>query len=377
MRAFRWVNNIFYLSLKEARSLTSDVSLVSLIIFCFTIGIVSPTKGWRVEVVNAPVAIIDYDHSQLSNKLKDAIMPSLFKNPILMNNKSGYQALMDGQVIFLIEIPQNFEVNVLANRHPDVQVLADATAMTQAGIGSSYIEEIFLRTTNDFLKINGIEKIIPFRIAQRYIYNQNTDPTWYISTMQIITNATVLSMIIVGAAFIREKERGTLEHLLVMPVSLFEIVFSKIFSNSLIILIASVFSFYFVAHIGLNVPLSDSFLLYSAILFIYLFSSASIGFLLATFAPSMPQFSLLAVPVYTITYLLSGAATPVNSMPYLMQYLGKILPMTQFVMITKIILLQGGGIINIVYQISVILIAISILTSCALFRFRSMISRQL
>jgi ABC-2 type transport system permease protein len=362
----RWLLNVILLSRKELHSLLSDVALMVLIVFAFTVGIYSVAKGVKAEVSNASVAFLDGDHSDLSRRLRHAIRPPYFNNPVDIARPDIAAALDRGKYIFVIEIPPRFETDVLAGRTPAVQLLVDATAMTQAGLGTSDLQEIFNTELLDFLNIRGGESIMPSRMNLRLQFNPNAENPWYTSVMQIVTNIIVLSIILVGAAVIREREHGTIEHLLVMPVRASEIAVAKIVTNGLVILVVALLSLWLVVHRGLGVPISGSVPLFTLGAFVFLFSVTSLGVWLATLAPSMPQFGLLAVPVYAISYLLSGAATPVESMPAAVQAVVRFLPTTQFVSFSQAVLYRAAG------------VAISgvLFLALALARFRSMLARQ-
>ena len=372
----RWLYNILLLSGKELRSLLKDVTLMALIIFAFTAAIYSVANGVKAEVSNASVAFVDDDHSELSRRLRDAVRPPYFKPPVDLSRSNIDRALDRGDYIFVVEIPPRFEADVLADRMPAVQVLVDATAMTQAGLGTSYLNEIFLAEVLDFLHAGSIEPRLPIRVASRLNFNPNGDSFWFTSVMQIVTNVTVLSIILVGAAVIREREHGTIEHLLVMPVRASEIAIAKIMTNGAVILVAALLSLWLVVHVGLGVPLAGSvgFFIFAACL--YLFSVTALGMWLATLAPSMPQFGLLAVPVYAIAYLLSGAATPVESMPAFIQAMVRLLPTTQFVSLTQAVLYRGAGPFAVWRQLGVIILGGGLFLAFALARFRSMLARQ-
>jgi ABC-2 type transport system permease protein len=372
----RWLLNVALLSGKELRSLLTDVTLMVLILFAFTAAIYSVAKGVKAEVSNASVALLDGDHSELSRRLRDAILPPYFKAPEDITRADEADALDRGRYIFVIEIPPRFEADVLAGRVPALQVLVDATAMTQAGLGAGYLSEIFVGETLGFLHAQGIEALLPIKVASRLRFNPNADSYWFTSVMQIVTNITVLSIILVGAAVIREREHGTIEHLLVMPVRTSEIAMAKIITNGLVILAAAMLSLWLVVHLGLGVPISGSIGLFTAGAVLYLFSVTSLGMWMATLAPNMPQFGLLAVPVYAIAYLLSGAATPVESMPVSIQSVVRLLPTTQFVSMTQAILYRDAGLGVVWPQLAVIAVSGGLFLILALARFRSMLARQ-
>ena len=194
--------------------------------------------------------------------------------------------------------------------------------------------------------------------------------------VQIVTNITLMSIILVGAAVIREREHGTIEHLLVMPVRASEIATAKILTNGLMILVVALLSLWLVVNRYLGVPIGGSVPFFALGTLIYLFSATSAGVYLATLAPSMPQFGLLSVPVYAIAYLLSGAATPVESMPLWLQSLVHFLPTTQFVSFSQAVLYRDAGPEAVWRQLAGMCISGALFLALALARFRSMLARQ-
>ncbi|OZI77555.1 ABC transporter permease [Bordetella genomosp. 12] len=372
----QWMRNVMRLCGKEFRSLARDYTMMLLIVFAFSVAIYSVASGVKAEVANASVAMLDSDRSNLSFRIRDAIQLPYFKPPESIVREDVDDALDHGRYIFVIEIPPNFERDVLAGRQPAVQILVDATAMTQAGLGMTYLNEIIAREVLGFLNAQGIASQLPVVSVTRQLFNPNAQSSWYTAVMQIVTNVTVLSIILVGAAVIREREHGTMEHLLVMPVRASEIAMAKILSNGAVILVAAMLSLRWIVHGGLGIPLHGSQLLFMAGLAIYLFSVTALGMYLATLAPTMAQFGLLSVPVYVVAYLLSGAATPVESMPEVMQQIVPILPTTQFVMLTQAILYRGAGFAIVWPQFLAIAVCGALFLGLALRRFRSMLAQQ-
>jgi ABC-2 type transport system permease protein len=372
----QWILNVARLSMKELRSLFGDVPLMALIIFAFTIAIYSTAKGVKAEVANASVGIIDSDQSALSRRLRDAIRAPYFKTPQDITHQEAGPALDRSDLIFVIDIPPRFEADVLAGRSPAIQVIVDATAMTQAGLGVVYLNEIFMKELLDFFHQQGIETMLPAPPVIRLLFNPNNQSHWFTSIMQIVTNVTVLAIILVGAAVIREREHGTIEHLLVMPVRPSEIAMAKILANGGVILLAVAMSLWLVVHLWLGVPLAGSVPLFLCGTALYLFAVTALGILLATTASSMPQFGLLAAPVYVVLYLLSGAATPVESMPELIQSIVQISPTTQFVKFTQAVLYRGAGLDIVLRQLLAVAAAGAVFLFIALTRFRSMLARQ-
>jgi ABC-2 type transport system permease protein len=182
--------------------------------------------------------------------------------------------------------------------------------------------------------------------------------------------------VLVGAAVIREREHGTIEHLLVMPVRPSEIALAKILANGLVILVAVALCMVTVVEGVLQVPVTGSLPLFLAGTGLYLFSLAALGILLATMTSSMPQFGLLAVPVFVIMYLLSGSTTPRESMPPLLQDLMLASPSTHYVKLAQGILYRAAP-WSLVWPHFVAMAGIgTVFLLAALIRFRSMLARQ-
>ena len=180
----------------------------------------------------------------------------------------------------------------------------------------------------------------------------------------------MLSIILTGAALIHEREHGTIEHLLVMPVTPFEIMTSKIVSMGLVVLLASSFSITVVVHWILGVPILGSIPLFIAATVLHLFATTCMGIFLATTAGTMPQFGMLLVLVLMPLQMLSGATTPRESMPEAIQNLMLVAPNTHFVMLAQSVLFRGAG-LDVVWPQFVALLAIgSVMYYVSLRRFR-------
>ncbi len=166
---------------------------------------------------------------------------------------------------------------------------------------------------------------------------------WFTSVMEVINNVAILSILLTGAALIREREHGTIEHLLVMPVTPLEIMLSKMLANGAVIVGASLLSLQVMVRGVMGVPIAGSVPLFIGGSILFMFSVTSIGLLLATYARTMPQFGLLALPVIIILYLLSGSTTPLETMPAWLQAIMQIMPNTQFVSFAQAVLYRGAG----------------------------------
>ena len=135
-----------------------------------------------------------------------------------------------GRYTFAINIPPNFQRDVLAGRQPEIRVNVDATRMSQAFTGNGYIQNIITGEVNSFIARYRDNSVLPVELAVRMRFNPNLEQERFGAVMAIINNITMLAIVLTGSALIREREHGTIEHLLVMPVTPFEIMLAKIWS---------------------------------------------------------------------------------------------------------------------------------------------------
>jgi ABC-2 type transport system permease protein len=196
-------------------------------------------------------------------------------------------------------------------------------------------------------------------------------PSWLATVMGIINNVTMLAIILAGAAIVREREHGTMDHLLVMPLTPFEIAMSKVWANGLVIAVAVGLSLTLVVHWMLAVPIAGSIPLFMLGVVIYLFFATAIGIFLGTLARSMPQLGLLFMLVYLPMNMLSGSNTPLESMPSWLATVMQVSPSTHFVLFAQSILYRGAGIDVVWPQFLAVVVVGGLFFGFAILRFRS------
>jgi ABC-2 type transport system permease protein len=365
------LENIFWLGTKELRSFFSDFVLLGLVIYAFSLAVIAQARSNSQEVYNASIAMVDQDHSYLSRRITHAFLPPYFQTPVPISERDIVPLMNVGRYTFVVDIPPNFERDVLAGRQPALQVNVDGTTMVQAGLGAGYIQQIITNEVADFL--SHAEGVPPERVnlAVRVEFNPNITTAWFTSVMAIISNVTMLAIILAGAALIREREHGTMDHLLVMPLTPFEIAMAKVWANGLVITIAVGLSLYGVVRMLLGVPIAGSIPLFMVGVMIYLFFATAIGIFLGTVARSMPQLGLLFLLVYVPMNQLSGSNTPLESMPAWLATAVQASPSTHFVSFAQAILYRGAG-MDVVWPEFVIVALIGgLFFVLAILRFRS------
>jgi ABC-2 type transport system permease protein len=337
------VTNIFRLVIKELRSIRADPVMLILVIYAFTISVNTVASGAVTEATNLSVGIVDEDGSGLSRQIAEALRRPTFQPPVHIT-ASDIDPMMDqGKLLFVVEIPPNFEADVRAQRKTGIQVNVDATAVAQAGNGASYLRTAIANEIQRFIAGREGGAGVPINLVVRAAFNPNLKTSWFSAMTQVINQITLLTVILTGAALIRERERGTVEHLLVMPLGPTEIMLAKMFANALVILVAAMFSLQFVVHWWIGSPINGSLLLFLLGAAIYALVVAALGIMLGTLATTMGQFGLLAMPVLMVTQLLSGSSTPMESMPVWLQYVMQtISPTPHFVSFAQAVLFRGA-----------------------------------
>jgi ABC-2 type transport system permease protein len=366
----RTIANIFWLGTKELRAFGHDFVLVALVAWAFSFSIISIARSNLQELHDATIGVFDEDQSVLSRRISRAFLPPHFKMPRPIVRQDIERLMNIGELTFVIDIPPYFQRDLLARREPRIQLYVDATAMMQAGIGAGYAQQIISTEIDNFVSRSEIDSPPPVSLDVRIAFNPNLTAAWFMSVMGIINNVTMLAIILAGAAIVREREHGTMDHLLVMPLTPFEIAMSKIWSNGLVITVAVALSLVVVVRGLLGVPIAGSIPLFLAGVVIYLFFATAIGIFLGTVARSMPQLGLLYIVVAIFMNMLSGSNTPLESMPPFLRTVMQASPSTHFVSFAQAILYRGAGFDAVWPQFLAVALIGGLFLGLALVRFR-------
>jgi ABC-2 type transport system permease protein len=367
--------HILQLGVKELLSLVRDPVMLFLIAYSFTFSVYTPAKSAVMDVINASIAVVDEDDSTASRLIRDALLPPLFLTPVLLPFNEINRAMNAGQYTFVVDIPNKFQSDMRKGLTPTIEVIADATAMSQAGRGPEYIRKIVNNEVQPFWADRNLPQNRDLvRLNTRARFNPNMQQGWFVAINQIINNISVLAIFLTGAAVLREREHGTLEHLLVMPLQPYELMFAKIWANGLVVVFAAMASLFLIVKGALGVPVSGSITLFAAGLLVYLFSVTALGIMLATLVRSMPQFGLLAFPVFIVMSLLSGGQTPLESMPIALQKIMQFVPSTHFVSFSQAVLFRNADLSMVWPDLTKMFLIGLAYTLFTLTRFRKMLA---
>ena len=370
------LSNIYRLGVKELWSVFRDPMLLFLICFVFTVSVHIAATTKTETLHRAPIAVVDEDRSELSRLVALGFYPPNFDSPRQIEFPQLDPRLDSGSDTFTLVIPPHFQRDVLAGRSPAVQLNIDATRVGQALVGNEHVQRIVMGQVVEFMRRYRGALEPPVDVALRARFNQGLNVTWFASIIELVNQVTLLSIILAGSALVREREHGTVEHLLVMPVTPAEIMIAKQWSTALIVLVATALSLTFVVHGFLGVPIQGSAALFLVGVALNLFATTAMGIMMATVARTMPQFGLLMMLTIVPMQVLSGGFTPRESMPELVQRVMVIAPTTHFTELSKAILYRGAG-LEVVWKQFAALAAIgAAMFVMGLLRFRKTIGQM-
>ena len=364
------LTNVLQLGIKELRGLFRDPMMLILIAYSFSLSIYSGSRATPEALNRATIAIVDEDRSPMSGRIVLAFYPPYFVLPRIISAAEMDNRMDEGLDTFALDIPPNFQRDLLAGRTPTIQLNVDATRMSQAFIGAGHIQSILTAEVNEFLNRSRTPTQVPVDLALRARFNQELNRSWFGGIHNLISSITMLSIVLTGAALIREKEHGTIDHLLVMPVTPVEIMLSKVWSMGLVVLVATTFAIFVVVQGMLGVPIEGSIPLFLCGAMLQIFATTCLGIFLATVGGSMPQFGMLLILVLMPLQVLSGSLTPRESMPEIIQTIMLAAPNTHFVLLSQGILFRGADFAIVWPQFAALAGIAGALFLLALVRFR-------
>ena len=368
------LSSIFWLGTKELRALGKDLMMVLFIVWSFGFSIYTQSTGGGETVNNAAIAIVDEDQSHLSRSIAGLFYPPYFQAARSISASEIDRAMDMGLYTFIMVIPPGFEKDTRMGRDTEIQLNVDATASQQASLGSGYIQSMVTsevsRYRKEFARTTGLSSDLVIRRA----FNPNGTQSWFRAVVGLADQLSMLIIILTGAALLREREHGTIEHLLVMPLTAFDIALAKVWANGLVIVVAFVCSLLFVVEGALDVPIAGSRGLLLLGTVIYVFAGAAIGILLGTVARTMAQFALLMIMVVMPMMMLSGGMSPVESQPQWVQYVTWFLPSRHYVSFTQAIVYRGADFSMVWKEFATVLVMGVVLLTMSLIGFRRSIA---
>jgi len=346
-----WWERIIAMTLKELKQLIRDPVLLLIIAYFFTLDVYMAGSGINLSLRNASVMVNDHDHSAASRELIYRFRPPYFDFKGEISGKNEAEELLNkGQILAVLDIPENFQRHLLQGLPEAVQFQVDTSNTVLGTLATVYATEITAGFGQDFVgKRTGMDTgqmaVLPV-IQNRYrvLYNPNRLDSWFMSINELLTVIAMLSMMLPAAAAVREKERGTIEQLAVSPLSSLQVLLPKVISMGLVILFGVAVCLFFIIIPIFDLPVKGSISLFFAVTALFVFTASGIGLFISTISHSLGQVTMLVILLLMPLILLSGAWTPPEAMPQVLQWAMYISPLYYFNEMSYAILLKGAGI---------------------------------
>lgn len=367
----RGLRHVFWLGAKELRTLSRTPALIVFILYALTALVYATGEGISLEVRSAGVGVVDEDRSQLSRAIVDALRPPRFRAPQEIPEPGVGTVLDAGTHTFVLQIPPAFERDLLQRRRTRVKLDVDATAVSQAYLGASYIEEIIGREVRRRRGAVTGPAPPPAEAQVRVRFNPNRQGRWQVGVMFLGFMITLLTAVLPAAALLREREHGTIEQMLSMPLHPVELILGKAWAYVLVVLAASALSLVVVVEGALETPMRGSYVLLLLVTVVYQLTTAGLGMLLATFARSLAQIGLLSLLVLCPMLYLSGAWMPVESMPESIRWVASLMPFHYYARACYGLIIRGAGLSAIASDLAVLGAMGAAALTAGVLRFRS------
>lgn len=314
--------------------------LAQLLIFGFAI---------NTDIKHLPTVIFDQSRTQESRSMINSLTSSNYFDVARYAGsvKEVDETVESGRAKVGIVFPPDYASRIKGGRQTSVQVIIDATDNLSASSALAAAQTIGMLKSQEILaeKFSRLGVKVPGQTIDMRIrlwYNPDFITSWYIvpGIMGMLLTITLISMM--SMAIVRESEQGTLEQLLVTPMKIWELLFSKIIPY-IVVGYVQVFISIIVGIFVFNMPFLGSIILFYFLTFFYVVASLSLGIMISCFAQNQTQALQMSVFIILPSVLLSGFVFPLESMPLGFRYLGECLPITYYISLSRQIILKGGG----------------------------------
>jgi ABC-2 type transport system permease protein len=349
-RAVIWWRRLVVMTRKEMLQLFRDVPIVLFLVYSFTLAVYITGNGLRSQLHNASLAVYDADHSFSSRELIHKFQAPFFRlEGEIADPQEGLRLLDRGKAMAILEIPPRFHEQLLAGEPTAVQLLVDTTNSPQGLSAAGYAARIVARFGQEtaLARVGSSEEssqnLPVIENDQRVWYNPDQNEAWFESISHLLRQITIFAILLPAAALVREKERGTVEQLLVSPLTPLQIMLPKVLSMTVVILCATAVGLFGIMQPVFGVPIKGSIVLFFGLTALFVFTTAGMGLAAATLARNQAQVGMMTFFVVAPMLLLSGLMAPMEAMPEWVRHLMVLSPLRYFVEITHGILLKGAG----------------------------------
>ncbi len=340
-----WLRGMRVMTYKELVQLVRDVPLLLFMIYTFTINVYMNGSSGGIELERAPTVIHNDDHSSASRELVHRFRAPYFHLVGEIDRpEEGLEMLDAGQAMVVLDIPPNFERSILEGSEANIQVQVDATMTMQSFLAASYANQIAMEYAFELVSEDlPVATTLPqIEDDHRVWFNPNDNHQWFNPLTELANVITIFCILLPAAAMAREKERGTIEQLMVSPLTPTQILAPKIIAMTIVILIGTALSLSLIMP-TLQIPMRGSMVLFFVVTAFYVITMTGFGILAGTIARNMGQVGMLAMLILLPMIIMSGIFTPLEGKPAWFNGLSALVPLKYYFEITLGIFLKGAG----------------------------------
>lgn len=376
-RAAIWCEQVRVLMLKELKQLVRDRALFAYTIFIFTLDVMLAAGAASIELRRTPLAVVQASQGEAGRDLIAQFRPPHFELKRVIADSHEASTLLDrGDVRAVLVLPEHFQEELALGRPTEVQLLADTAQANQGFLVASYAARITAGMGTEWARRTMLrEGIDPGRLPGlsadfRYAYNATLNEVWFNTVSEWLTMLTIAAIVLPAAALVRERERGTIEQLLVAPLEPLQVVLSKVLAMVLVMLAGTAVAVLGVMHAGYAVPIRGSVVLFVLMAALFTMACAGVGIVASGFARNSGQMSLIVILVVVPMVMLSGTWNMVESMPPWLQLLTELSPLRHFIVLAYGILIRGAGLEVLWPSLLKMLLLGAVLFAIGVLRFR-------
>ncbi len=323
---------------KEILSFLRSIGLVAAVLYSFTADIYIAGEGIQITPRNVKIGYVDDTGGGISQKILSRLhRPEFLAPQRFKSHEALSRAIFDKEILVGILFDQDFEKDFRRGKKAQLNLLLDATAASQSFTTLGYLQNIVM----DFSKPH-----FPVVIKSHKLFNENADNHSFMALTEMLSVITLLIVILTAVVFVREKEEGTWDIMLLMPVDPRVIILAKSLSQVMIVMAGVILALGFVIFGAFDTPMNGSFWTFMLLTFFYSFSSAGIGLFVAAVSKSTMQVAQLSIVIMMPLIFLSGAWTPIYAMHPVLQFLSFFSPLRYYIEGSESIFFRGTAFVD-------------------------------
>lgn len=370
------MRTLLFLLRKEFRQIFRNKSLLPVIFAMPIIQLLVMPLAADYEVKNINISIVDHDSSPYSRLLANQIVSSGYFQLTGFGQSfpAAFQEIEANEADLVLEIPKDFERNLVRDRHAPLLIAINAINGSKAALGGVYLSEIISGFNGDIAmdwqevpRFNAGPQI---EVTSSNWFNPHLNYTYYMVPGILVILVTMLSVYMCSLNIVKEKELGTIEQINVTPIKKYHFILGKLIPFWVIGMVVFTVGLFAISWgiYGIR-PVGNIALLY-AYLALYLVAMLGLGLLISTYSNTQQEAMSVAFFFMMIFLLMSGLFTPIDGMPAWAKVIAEVNPVTYFIKVMRMVVLKGSGIADVSYSFGVMTVFALVFNGWAVLNYK-------